>query len=146
MSKYYICDKDNKELVYGYLDYDKINGFKIKPRNNVKYDGIEVSRLVLVEPYLIECVLKRKTRIKLNAYLKFLIDTIESDDTDDDDNLEAVLEDTIRYKRIIMDKYSKFLNPKYIKSLLFRVKFVEEELKAKIYKQNQELKTTTRRR
>ena len=139
MSKYYICDKDNKELVYGYLDYDKINGFKIKPRNNVKYDGIEVSRLVLVEPYLIECVLKRKTRIKLNAYLKFLIDTIESDDTDDDDNLEAVLEDTIRYKRIIMDKYSKFLNPKYIKSLLFRVKFIEEELKSKIYEQSKKI-------
>ena len=136
MSKYYICDKDNKELVYGYLDYDKITGFKIKPRNNIEYEGIEVSRLILVEPYLIECVLKRKTRIKLNAYLKFLISTLDSDDTDDGE-LSAVLEDTRRYKRIIMNKYSKFLDPKYIKSLLFRVKFIEEELKSKIYDQPQ---------
>ena len=135
MNKYYICDKDNKELVYGYLDYDKITGFKIKPRNNVEYDGIEVSRLILVEPYLIECVLKRKTRIKLNAYLKFLISTLETDDNDDSD-LSAVLDDTRRYKRIIMNKYSKFLDPKYIKSLLFRVKFIEEELKSKIYEQS----------
>ena len=130
MSKYYICDKDNKEIVYGYLNYDKDTGFRIKPRNRVKYDGIEVSRLILVEPLLIERVLKRKTKIKLNAYLNFLLSVIE--DEDDDGALELVLDDAERYKAIIMKKYSKYLNPRYIKELLFRVRFIEAELKAKI--------------
>jgi len=134
MTKYYICDKDNNEIIYGHLDYDKINGFKIKPRNNIKYEGIEVSRMVLVEPKLIENVLKRKTKIKLNAYLNYLISTLEDDE--DDSNLNLVLADADRYKNIIINKYSKYLDPKYIKELLLRVKFIEEELKEKIYEQN----------
>ncbi len=133
MTKYYICDKDNNEIVYGHLDYDKISGFKIKPRNNVKYDGIEVGRLILVEPALIERVLKRKTRIKLNAYLTYLLQTLEEDD--DSGNLSLVLDDAKRYKSIIMNKYSKYLDPEYIRELLFRVKFIEEELRAKIFEQ-----------
>ena len=121
----------NNNIVSGYLN-DSMSGFKFKPRNTVEYEGIEVSRMVLVEPKLIENVLKRKIKIKLNAYLKYLISTIEEDDGDAD----LVLEDTLRYKKIIMNKYSKYLDPKYIRELLFRVKFVEEELKNKIYEEN----------
>ena len=134
MAKYYICDKENNEIIYGHLDYDKVTGFKIKPKNNIKYEGIEVSRMVLVEPKLIEKVLKRKTKIKLNAYLNYLISTIEDDD--DPDNIDLVLDDAKRYKSIIINKYSKYLDHKYIRELLFRVKFVEEELKMKIFEQN----------
>ncbi len=128
--KRYNFNKDNN-IVSGYIN-DNMSGFKIKPRNNIKYEGIEVSRMVLVEPKLIQNVLKRKIKIKLNAYLNYLISTLEEDDGDAD----LVLDDTLRYKRIIMNKYSKYLDPKYIKELLFRVKFVEEELKNKIYEDN----------
>ena len=128
--KRYNFNKDNN-IVSGYIN-DNMSGFKIKPRNNIKYEGIEVSRMILVEPKLIQNVLKRKIKIKLNAYLNYLISTLEEDDGDAD----LVLDDTLRYKRIIMNKYSKYLDPKYIKELLFRVKFVEEELKNKIYEDN----------
>ena len=141
MSKYYICDKENNEIVYGYLNYNKVDGFRVKPRNNVEYDGVEVSSLILVEPSLIENVLKRKTRIKLNAYLNFLISILDFED-DDSGDLSLVLDDTRRYKALIMNKYSKFLNPAYIKELLSRVKFVEEELKARIYENNKTMKNS----
>ena len=62
--KRYICDKENNEKMQGYLDFNQIDGFKIKPRNKVKYDGIEVSKMTLVEPSLIEMVLKKKTKRK----------------------------------------------------------------------------------
>lgn len=128
--KRYNFDKDNN-IVSGYIN-DNMSGFKIRPRNKVKYEGIQVSRMVLVEPKLIENVLKRKIKIKLNAYLNYLISTLD----DDDDDAAFVLEDTLRYKSIIMNKYSKYLDPKYIRELLFRVRFVEEELKNKIYEDN----------
>ncbi len=129
--RYYICDKDNNEIVYGYIDYNKVHGFKIKPQNNIPYEGIEVSRLVLVKPKLIENVLKRKTKHKLNAYLTFLFTVIDDDD-EDPDNLKLVIDDVARYKNIIMNKYSKFLDKKYIKQLLNKVGMVELELKAKL--------------
>lgn len=129
--KKYNFNKDNN-IVSGYIN-DKISGFKIRPRNNIAYEGIQVSRMVLVEPKLIENVLKRKIKIKLNAYLNYLISTVSDGD---DGDASLVLDDTLRYKRIIINKYSKYLDPKYIKELLVRVRFVEEELKNKIYEEN----------
>ena len=129
--RYYICDKDNNEIVYGYIDYNRLHGFKIRPQNNVPYDGVEVSRLVLVEPNLIKKVLKRKIKHKLDAYLVFLFSVIDDDD-EDPDTLELVIDDVSRYKSIIMNKYSKFLDKKYIKGLLKKVGMVELELKSKL--------------
>lgn len=129
--RYYICDKDNNEIVYGYIDYNRLHGFKIRPQNNVPYDGVEVSRLVLVEPNLIKKVLKRKIKHKLDAYLVFLFSVIDDDD-EDPDTLELVIDDVSRYKSIIMNKYSKFLDKKYIKGLLKKVGMVELELKNKL--------------
>ncbi|MBR3198512.1 MAG: hypothetical protein IKG27_00695 [Bacilli bacterium] len=140
MSKrYYIVDKHNTEIIHGYIDYDQIKGFGIKPQNKVPYEGIEVGHLTLVEPELIEKVLKRKTKIKLNAYLNFLLTVIDDDDTDGD-ALELVIEDTNRYKSIIINKYAKFLDKKYINTLVKKVNLVERELKNKlkeIYYQNE---------
>lgn len=137
--RYYIVDKENNEIVHGYIDYDQIQGFNIKPQNTIPYDGIEVGHLTLVEPELIERVLKRKTKRKLNAYLNFLLTVIDDDDTDGD-SLELVIEDAIRYKSIIINKYAKFLDKKYINTLLKKVNLVEKELKKKlkeIYYQNE---------
>ncbi len=129
--RYYICDKDNNEIVYGYIDYNKISGFKIKPQNNIPYEGIEVSRLTLVKPELIANVLKRKTKHKLDTYLTFLFTVIDDDD-DDPDALELVINDVDRYKNIIINKYSKFLDKKYIKRLMHKVSMVELQLKEKL--------------
>ena len=132
MSKYYTFDKEKNETIYGYLDYEKLTGFNIKPKNNIKYDGIEVSKLTLLQPSLIEKVLKRKTQRKLNAYLGFLIEVVDDSDTSPDD-LVFVLDDVKRYKTLIIKKYAPFLDPKYIKNILLKVKFVEDELKSRMY-------------
>lgn len=129
--RYYICDKDNVTIIYGYIDYNRLHGFKIKPQNNVPYDGVEVSKLILVEPSLIKIVLKRKTKRKLDAYLSYLFVALEEDD-DDSEALTLVIDDVDRYKNIILNKYSKFLDKKYIKNLLKRVNMVEKELKNKL--------------
>ncbi len=129
--RYYIVDRENTEIVHGYIDYDNIKGFNIKPQNTVPYEGIEVGHLTLVEPDLIKKVLERKTKRKLNAYLNFLLTVIDDDDSDGD-ALELVIDDVARYKSIIINKYSKFLDKKYINTLLKKVNMVERELKEKL--------------
>lgn len=130
-NRYYIVEKNNSEIVHGYIDYRQIQGFKIKPGNNVPYDGVEVSHLTLVEPELIKKVLIKKTKRKLNTYLNFLMAIIEDDDTDEG-ALALVIEDAERYKRIIIEKYSKFLDKSYIRSLLRRLNVVEKKLNEKM--------------
>ena len=131
MSKYYVVIKTSNS-VSCYLS-SNIDGFHIKPQNNVKYDGVEVGKLTLVEPSLIENVLKRKITKKLDAYLNYLISVLNTDDDDTDpDDLNLVINDLQRYKAIIMNRYAKYLDPYYIRMLLSKVKLVEDELKRKI--------------
>lgn len=66
--RYYVCDKDNKDLIYGYLDFHELEkGFKFKPQNKISYDGVEISNLVLVKPALIKKVLKKKTKKEIRC-------------------------------------------------------------------------------
>ena len=56
--------KNNGEITF--INYNEMNGYRITPKNTVKYPGIEVNSLLLVKPSFIEKVLKRKNKIKLN--------------------------------------------------------------------------------
>ena len=69
---YYVCKKgDDRQILY--LDYDKLKGFGFQPRNNVKYDGIIVNKMIIIKPSMIEKVLRKKIKRKLDLYLKLII-------------------------------------------------------------------------
>ncbi len=146
---YYVCKKgDDRQLIY--LDYDKLKGFGFSPKNNVKYDGIIVNKMVIIKPSMIEKVLKRKIKRKLDLYLKLIIRFIESEDGDNGETLREALNDLSRYKNIINYKYKKYLDEKYLKILLKKIAILEYELNSKLMNIGQyeyeEEKTSTRRR
>ena len=146
---YYVCKKgDDRQLIY--LDYDKLKGFGFSPKNNVKYDGIIVNKMVIIKPSMIEKVLKRKIKRKLDLYLKLIIRFIESEDSDNGETLREALNDLTRYKNIIDYKYKKYLDEKYLKILLKKIAILEYELNSKLMSIGQygyeEEKTSTRRR
>ena len=144
---YYVCKKGNdKQIIY--MDYDKLKGFGFSPKNNVKYDGIIVNKMVIIKPSMIEKVLKRKIRRKLDLYLKLIIKFIESDDSSDGDTLREALNDLTRYKNIIEYKYKKYLDEKYLSILLKKIALLEYELNSKYITidQYEEEKTSHRRR
>ena len=64
MKKQYLVSGSKYDGNLIYMD-ESLNGFKVKPKKNLKYDGIKVSNLVLINPSFIDKVLKRKTRIRL---------------------------------------------------------------------------------
>ena len=62
--KRYTCNKEKKEIITGKINLNNKNGYKVKPKTNLEYDGIEVGEITLIEPYLIERVLKKKYLFK----------------------------------------------------------------------------------
>ena len=65
------------------LDCLKINGFHFKPSNNIKYNGITVTKMTLVNYSFVEKVLKRKIKKRLEVYLRFIMTLVDdNDDTD----------------------------------------------------------------
>ncbi len=126
--KHYTIAKTNynKELVV--INYDKLDGFKVTPKGGMNYPGVKVNSLVIVKPSFIEKVLKKKVRIKLDYYLKYLISIVDEDDSTD---ARKALNDLTRYKEIVEYKYRKYLDDRYINVLLKKIAVLERELKAK---------------
>ena len=146
---YYVCKKgDDKQIIY--LDYDKLKGFGFSPKNNVKYDGIVVNKMVIIKPSMIEKVLRRKIKRKLDLYLKLIVRFIESNDSDTGEALREALNDLTRYKNIIDYKYRKYLDDKYLRILLKKIALLEYELNSKLMSINnyeyEEEKISHRRR
>ena len=119
--KHYFVNKksNNNEIIY--LDYNKLKGFDFSPKNKIKYDGIVVNKMVIIKPSMIEKVLKRKIKNKLDLYLKLIVRFIESEDSDSGESIREALNDLTRYKGIIAHKYRKYLDEKYLRLLLKKI-------------------------
>ena len=148
---YFVNKKNNNEIIY--LDYNKLKGFDFSPKNKIKYDGIVVNKMVIIKPSMIEKVLKRKIKNKLDLYLKLIVRFIESEDSDSGESIREALNDLTRYKSIIAHKYRKYLDEKYLKLLLKKIVILEYELNSKlmaineyVYENEYEEELTSRRR
>ena len=92
---------------------------------------MEVNKMVVINPSLIEKVLKKKIKRKLDLYLQFIVSVIDDEDTDPS-NLRYVLDDLERYRRTIINKYQHYLDEKYINLLLKKIEVLNNELKTKL--------------
>ena len=129
MKQYLISKKNyNGEVVY--LNIDKNNGYKINPKNNVPYDGVKVNEMIVIKPDMIQKIIKRKIKNKLDYYLNYLIS-----DEDDSDTRKA-LDDLQRYRLFVSKKYYIFLDGKYITLLNNKFDILERNLKSKIINSN----------
>lgn len=125
--KHYFISKDkyNGEVVY--LNCKKIKGYKMNPKNSVHYDGIRVNEIIIVKPSMVEKLIKRKIRRRLDYYYNEVIDN-----EDDDDTSRRALDDLQRYKNLVNDKYAHFLDDKYISLLMKKINILEKELKGSV--------------
>lgn len=124
----YLLIKDKKEERLD-SDLKKIPGFVFYPQNNIKYDGIVIDELKLTKPELVEKVLKKKIKRKLNLYTQLIIELIDSGE--DDGTIDIVLNDLERYKRVINNNYKVYLSKRYNDLLLKKIDLLENELKTK---------------
>lgn len=98
--KHYYLTMESKKCDNVFIDYNRLNGFKITPKNKIKYDGVVVNEMVLMNPSFINRVLKRKIKRRLDKYLEYIVEII--DDTDDYGNL-TVKNKTVFHLEYIYD-------------------------------------------
>jgi hypothetical protein len=121
-------DKCNKELLY--LEYDKLNGLDITPKNDARReDVISVSKMILIKPSFIDKVMKMKVDKKMkNLYDKFnYLLTVE-----DEDNTARVLDEIARYRAFLINNYINYMGEQY-RDLIFRkLQIMMNELNIKL--------------
>ena len=128
MNKNYTIARKKYDGEVTFINYSKLDGYKISPKNNIEYPGVEVNSILIIKPKFIEKVIKRKNKIKLNHYLNYIIE--ESDD--DSSDLREVLDNIERYKGIVEYKYRKYLDDKYINLLNKKINLLEKKIKTKL--------------
>ena len=94
-------------------------------RVDAGYEGIKVNEMIIIKPSLIDKIIKRKIKKHLDFYLKVIIDNI---DNDSDDDTRIALDDLARYKKIIKERYSIYLDKKYMELLNKKISVIEREL------------------
>jgi len=129
--KHYYIIKKNYNGEIAYINYDKLKGYNITPKNNVRYDGIVVNKMVLVKPTFIEKIIKRKIKRRLELFLKFIIDLLDNGDPNPTD-LRSALNELARYRQIIKNNYFQYLDQKYIELLMKKINILENELKVRL--------------
>lgn len=130
MKEKYLLTKEKKEMEVS-IDYKKMRGFQVKPKNTIPYDGVTVNKMLLIKPSFIEKVLKRKIKRKLDCYLQFIIKILEDADDDDSGAIDIALNDLTRYRKTIENNYRVFLDKLYYDLLMKKIKVIENELKMK---------------
>lgn len=131
--KKYATTKDKFSKQSFVISSTKLNGYKVKPKNQVLYDGIKVNSLLMVKPSFIEKVLKKKNKRKIEYYLNYIIELLDEEDGEaTPTNLSEALNDLAHYRDIIKYKYCKYLDDKYVELLLRKIDLLEHQLKAKI--------------
>ena len=117
-----VKNKDEKEIKY--FEYDKVKGYNISPKNNVKFeDAINVNRMILINPSLIEKMVDKKVKRKF-AYLVNMISFVcDNDDDESGDGLYLALDQAEKFRMELINKFAL---------LEKKIAILEDELKLRI--------------
>jgi len=137
MSKYSIAKEEcQKEDVI--INPKKLKGFKVQPKNEIKYGTGKIDEVILIDSNVIDNVLKRKIKNKLDDYLEYIMDIVEDDDTAGS-TIRETKDDLARYKSIIKRKYKKYLDERYVELLMKKIELLEYELNSKVLNMQDQL-------
>lgn len=121
-----VKNKDSKDIKY--FEYDKISGYNIKPNPNVKFqDAINVNRMILINPSLIEKMVDKKIKRRFD-YLINLLSIVYENDSESGDGLQLALDEAEKFRNELCNKYQQYIKDEKYQLLLKKIAILEDEL------------------
>ena len=143
MIKGYVISKNNKNKEINVIEYEKNNGFDVKPKNKVKKsDSINVSKVIFMSPTMIEKIVNKKVDKQYNKIIS-LVEEVAADDSDDTSFMVGVLNEVELFKSILIRKYAKFMLREQNEKLILRLNLMSKEIRRRIFEIEEE-KISTR--
>ena len=130
--KKFLVIKNKDEKTIKYFEYSKLNGYNITPKNNVKFeDAINVSRMILINPSLIEKLIDKKVQRKLTSLINMM--AIVCDEADESgDGLYLALDEVTKFKNEVFNKYRSYISEEKLALIEKKIAILEDELKLRI--------------
>lgn len=128
----YFLEKKSKVNEIVYMEYEKIDGYKLTPKTNI-YDGIRVNKIVFINPSLSEKIIKRKISVKVKKWLEY-IHFCESDpDGGDEGEMRQSLMEAEKLRVNILNTYAKYLGHDYQSLTLKKIQIIINEFRMRIF-------------
>ena len=124
MEKTYRLKKEKKKKKIKSCNLKKIDGYIFTPKNKIKYPGITVTKFKAVNPEIIEKLLKKKVKKKLEVYLQYLFYLL-NESNDEPGATDMVLDDLARYQQMVKNCYQKYLGEQYISELEKQIEYIK---------------------
>ena len=127
-----VKEKNKKEVVY--FEYDKLDGFNMTSKNkNIKLkDAINVNKMVIVNPSMIEKLIDKKINVRMKKLINLIINIYDNDD-DPGSSLMQALNEIEKFKREMINKYLNYMNKKQLSNLEEKIRMLEQEVTKKSY-------------
>ena len=130
ISKRFLVIKNKDSKAIKYLEYDKLNGYRVYPKQNVKFtNAINVNKMIIINPSLIEKVIDRKIKHKFNSLINLLSFVYENDDDSTTDGLDLALNETEKFRMETLNKYKSYLTEEKLKLMEKKIEILEDEIK-----------------
>jgi hypothetical protein len=135
--KFFIIKNKNSEEI-AYYEYDETTGYNIKPKNNSKIeDCINVNKMIIINPSLIQKVIAKKIKRRFDVLLNFLSDMYE----DEEDNPEGLMQALTEIERIrseLINNNREYIDEKELDLIDKKLAILENEAKLRLFMYKEE--------
>lgn len=133
-SNHYLIVKEKNKKEIAYFEYDKLDGFNMTSKNkNIKLkDAINVNKMVIVNPSMVEKLIDKKINIRMKKLINLIINIYDTDD-DPGSSLMQALNEIEKFKREMINKYLNYMNKKQLNALEEKIKMLEGEVTKRSY-------------
>lgn len=121
MESYILKNTEEKKHI---LMYEEKDGYTFVPKKG----SLENSKVIVLDKKMIKGLLKNNVETKFNRLLKIFYSLYETDDTTSGDIL-ATYREIDRLRRILLEKYYRYLDKKFIEQYLQKLQEMDFELK-----------------
>lgn len=137
IDKRYLVIKEKNDPTVTYFEYDKMEGYDLLPKKNIKIkDAINVNKVVIINPSLMNKVASKKLDMKFRKLLQFMTVIFEDESGDGTATGDAYRQGLNEISKLRLEarvKYRKYMEEEAYELILKKLDILEQELKARLY-------------
>ena len=134
IDKRYFVVKGKKDSTITYFEYDKMEGYDLSPKKNIKIkDAINVNKVVIINPSLMQKVASKKMNLKFKKLLEYMTIIFDSDDDQSGDVYREGLNEISKLRLEAKVKYKQYMEEEEYNTLEKKLDILEQELNSRIY-------------
>ncbi len=146
ISRRFVVKKEAHEETITYMEYEKLKGFNVKPKDSLEIeDMINVNEMIVINPGLIEKLVSKKCKRRLEKII-LMLSVVYEDEASDDGAIEMVLDEMEKFKTMLRKKYKDYLKKEEYKLYLKKIEILESEARIRINEKRREIQEERGRR